>query len=106
MGAGVWGNPVAACGIIRLKESNTQKGEGEMKEKTFGLVYRNGNWWAKDYRRVLKQGGLSKRKASARAFWYNLIGRTPIVELKQVVITKVDRREAEGLTEQLWRPSC
>ena len=77
-----------------------------MLKKTYGLVYRKGRWFTKNYGRVLKGGeGLYGLQATMAAWWKNRNGEAPPIkinlkrkrfnEVKE--ITKYCESEQQGL---------
>ena len=56
-----------------------------MFSKSYGLFYKNGKWYTRNYGRVLKKGGFTWGNAKIGAWWRNRKGETPVIDLKRIV---------------------
>jgi hypothetical protein len=49
-----------------------------MLKKQYGLFFKNGRWYVRDYGRVLKKGGFTWGNAKIGAWWRNRKGESTI----------------------------
>lgn len=76
-----------------------------MFKKQYGLVYIRGTWYVKNYRRVLKNGGLGRWSAWCEAWLRNRKGEKPKINLKRIVARPGPQGDYQSLTTNLQEES-
>ena len=72
-----------------------------MFKKTYGLVYRKGRWFTKNYGREIKKGGMIGLRARVTAWARNMRGDYRIIETKKIVPRPGPKEDYEPISRDV-----